>query len=534
MKHIVIFLFVLFIVTSVFAQKVNIDELPVVNQVIKESPLYMNANDLSIVTGQPYLVLMSSGSTHIPVWSFSGNTVGQSVAGILPGLPNDCSGVKVEIVLTTTDTETSPSFEDVYRVHLSQMTKDDPFTSRYVLGTPVRTALPSAPFHSRTIVLESYYAVKPNAPLSVRIQREPNDPADSFTHSTGLAMIKITPLGILTKPQVVQNVNGYNSWPMIQAIGNKLVCVYSRGTGHTISEDARKVYTRTSIDNGETWTQETVVADTPGYGEVATGKGLDSNDAMLLWIRRIGKEWNHDLYRSSDGVSFTRIATPKLDPIPVQITDVFTVPTVGLMALWFAGDYNADGKNHSWGTMTSSDNGITWKQNVIESELTKAQWPTEPSGVYLGNGRILAVARTELSDTTTARSQFQMVSSDFGKTWKRTKTNIGDVFASTPSLILDAETGLLCNYYYHRGRGVLRRRVVQPDIIFDNPLSWPDSEAVTKGSEVTFDAGNVNATAIKDTHYLAFYSGKMPDTAILVSVIPAPTESEHDKIKTMH
>ncbi len=125
-----------------------------------------------------------------------------------------------------------------------------------------------------------------------------------------------------------------------------------------------------------------------------------------------------------------------------------------------------------------------------------------------------------------------MVSSDYGKTWRRAQTNIGDVLASTPSIMLDPETGLLSNYYYHRGRGILRRRVVKPEIVFGNPLRWSDSEAVAVGSEVTFDAGNVNATAIKGTHYLAFYSGKMPDTAILVSVIPAPAECGHGSIKT--
>ena len=86
----------------------------------------------------------------------------------------------------------------------------------------------------------------------------------------------------------------------------------------------------------------------------------------------------------------------------------------------------------------------------------------------------------------------------------------------------NAKTGLLSNYYYQRGRGVLWRRVVDPDSVFDNPLSWPLSEAVAAGSRVTFDSGNVNATAIGDKHYLAFYSGKAPDTSILVSVLPAP------------
>jgi hypothetical protein len=159
----------------------------------EHSPVFLSANNLSIATGQPSLVLMSSGSTHIPVWSLSGGTVGQSVAGVVAGLPSDCTAVKVEITVTSTDAETSPEFQDVYRVHLSQMVENAPFTERYALGKPVRTALPAAPFHSRTIVLESCYEVVPDAPLTVRIQREPGDPGDTFTKPTGLAAVKVTP-----------------------------------------------------------------------------------------------------------------------------------------------------------------------------------------------------------------------------------------------------------------------------------------------------------------------------------------------------
>ena len=490
------------------------------------APICLSANNLSIATGQPSLVTMSSGATHIPVWSLSGKTVGQSVAGLVTGLPGGCVAVKVEIVVTTADAETGPGFEDVYRCHLSQLVEGAAFSSRSVQGNPVRTALPDAPFHARTIVLESCYPVVPSAPLSVRIQREPADPADTFTRPAGLVLVKVTPLGALAEPRVVQNVKGYNSWPMIQAVGDKLVCVYSRGSAHSIGEDARAVYARTSSDSGKTWTAETVVANTPGAGEVAVGKGLDAAGAMLLWVRRIGKEWNHDLYRTTDGVTFTRVATPKLAVAPIQISDIFAVPGVGLMALWFAGNYGDDGPCHSWGTLTSRDNGATWTQTAVESGLTKPQWPTEPSAVYLGNGRILAIARTELGDATTARAQFQMVSTDSGATWTRKQTNIGDVTASTPSLILDAETGLLSNYYYQRGRGILLRRVVAPDRVFGNPLGWPVSEAVATGSPVTFDAGNVNATPIRGTHYLAFYSGKAPDTAVLVSECPAPAKRD--------
>jgi hypothetical protein len=340
-----------------------------------------------------------------------------------------------------------------------------------------------------------------------------SDPANSLGKTTQA-------VAALTKPLVVQEARRYNSWPMIQAIGEKLVCVYSRGTAHTIADDARAVYARTSTDGGRTWTTETVVANTPGYGEVAVGKGLDSKGAMFLWVRRMGgSKCFHDLYRTTDGVTFALVATPKLAVTPVQITDVFAVPTVGLVALWFAGNYGDDGPCHAWGKLTSRDNGATWTQTPIESKLIRTQWPTEPSAVYLGQGKILAIGRTEQG----GRTQFQMVSSDYGATWTRAPTNIGDVLASTPSLILDAKTGLLSNYYYQRGKGVLWRRVVDPRSVFGNPLRWPASEAVATGSQSTYDAGNVNATAIRGTHYLAFYSGKGPDTAILVAVLPAPT-----------
>jgi hypothetical protein len=493
----------------------------------EDAPLFLNASQLSIATGKPSLVLMSGGSTYIPVWSLSGGTEGQSVCGVVTGLPRDCGGVKVEITVTSTDAETSPAFEDVYRVHLSQMIEGAPFTARHLQGDPVRTTLPAGPLHSRNIVLNAYYKVQPGAPLCVRIQREPGDPADTFTRPMGLAAVKITPVKAPAAPLLVQEAKGYNSWPMLQLLGDKLVCVYTRGSGHTIGEDARATYARTSSDGGKTWTPETTVASSPGYGDVPVGKGLDSTGALLVWVRRVGKEWHQDLYRTTDGVKFTLVTTPTLDPRPVQITDIFSVPTVGLMALWFAGDYGDEGPTHSWGMLTSADDGKSWTQTTIESGLTKAQWPTEPSAVHLGDGKILAIGRTEIGAPTTERAQFQMTSTDHGKTWKRAQTNITNVLISTPSLILDARTGLLSNYYYQRGQaGVLWRRLVKPESVFEHPLQWPAPEAVAAGSDSTIDAGNVNATAIGDTHYLSFYSGKKPDTAVLVSVLKAPEGGE--------
>lgn len=486
-------------------------------------PIVLTAHQLSIATGKPTLVTMSNGASYLPVWSLSGGTEGQSVAGLV-ALPTDCAAVKVEIVVTTDEAAAETGLEDVYRVHLSQMVENAPLTERY-LGNPVRTAVPTKAFVTRTIVLESYRIVVPGAPLSVRIQREPKDPANTFIRPTGLALVKITPLPATPKPFIVEDTKGYNSWPMMQAIGDKLVCVYSRGSGHTIHEDARLAYARTSSDRGRTWTPETVVANTPGFGEVPVGKGLDSKGAALFWIRRVGKEWQQDLYRTTDGVNFKLVTTPKLSPAPVQITDIFTIPKVGLMCLWFSGSY-AEGNDHAWGTLTSTDDGATWKQTTVESGLSRALWPTEPSAVYLGDGKILAIGRYEVwGGGTTARAQHQLTSLDSGATWKHAQTNIGEVMGSTPTLVLDAKTGLLSNYYYQRGKGgVLRRRVVDPHLIFEHPLQWPVSEAIAVGSEDPTEAGNINATFIGDTHYLALYSGHAPNTSVLVTEAAAPSK----------
>lgn len=334
-------------------------------------------------------------------------------------------------------------------------------------------------------------------------------------------------------PVTISDFTGYNAWPMIQAIGGKnggkLVCAYRRGKVHDSCDPESAVYARTSTDCGETWTPETLVFNTSGCGNAAEGKGLDENGAMLLWVQ-IVTSWDapftHLLFRSTDGIRFTHVATPEFAPNPVQITGIVKVPTVGLMALWFAGSYNEAQKGKSWGTLTSCDNGATWTQTTVEDNLTRSDWPTEPSAVYLGGGKILAIARTEVLDNNgvlkSAGTQFQLVSNDFGKTWKRSRTNIDNVFASTPSLIFDEATGLVSNYYYERGKGVLWRRIVKADDVFDMPLNWAKPEPVAHGSEALWDAGNVNATICNGGHCIAYYSGKASGTSILLAAVSPP------------
>lgn len=325
---------------------------------------------------------------------------------------------------------------------------------------------------------------------------------------------------------IVQNVRGYNSWPMIQAMGGKLVCTYSRDNafpadGHTINPGSRDSYAKVSVDGGRTWSEEVTVANDPKIGEVNEGIGLDSTGAVIAWVRCWGAadSRRHELYRTTDGVSFEKIASLRPRPFPMQIMDPVIVPGLGLVSPWFAGHYRKDGEN-SWGILVSTDDGRTWEQRTIESGLSVKEWVTEPSLVSLGGGRILIVGRCEQGLGT----QFQVTSSDGGKTWTKRRTNIGDVRESTPSLVYDPKTGLVANYYYHRGARKLKRRVVDADFIFTRPASWPEPEVLAEGHEPrAYDAGNVKATRLLGkSDCCAWYTGTQSNSTVVVTVVPAP------------
>ncbi len=449
-----------------------------------------------------------------PVLVFTGKDK-ESVTLNLPPISDKYRGIKIEALVCAVDKNPDPKLEDVYQAEVYQIDSNE--KTNKIICPPARSFVSQKPFEIKTVELESCYQVKLGLPISIKIERKHNDPFDSYKSPTALIGIKITPVKNLPTPYVVENCAGYNSWPMMQASKDKLVCIYSRGSAHTISQGSRDTYVRVSSDAGKTWSPEKPLANDQIVGEVPIGKGLDENGDILFWIRFMGKgKFTHNLFRTKDGVTFEKITSLKLSPMPMQITDVFHVPTVGMMALWFTGNYGKTATN-SWGTLVSKDNGKTWKQTVIESGLDRKNWSTEPSAVYLGDGKILGIARVEHGTNSTEKAQFQLQSNDYGKTWTRTRTNITDIHISTPSLIFDKETGLVYNYYYQRGRGMLKRRVVKTDEIWNNPLAWPNPEIVAFASAIGYDAGNVNTTVLNGKHYLAIYSGDRKNTSVLVS-----------------
>ena len=151
--------------------------------------------------------------------------------------------------------------------------------------------------------------------------------------------------------------------------------------------------------------------------------------------------------------------------------------------------------------------------------------PTEISAVSLGDGRVLAIGRSERG----SQRQFQLTSCDSGVTWKKCRTNIDDVKESTPSLIYDKATGLVSNYYFQRGHGILWRRTAHVDEIFDNPKAWPKPEEVARGGRKRpYDSGNAKAVADGDLHHVAYYSGNSTNTAIVVVSVRAQPLKPND------
>ena len=479
-------------------------------------PICLTARDFTLASGTATLQTWQKDAAAIQVWSLSGGQTGQSVIAMTPSLPAGCRGVKVELLVVNNEKTANDSFTDVYRVDVAELVPGEPV--RTTGGKPVMNRLAPQPWTPRWLEIESYVVVKGGAPLSLRVRREPADRGDTYDRPAGLVQVRVTPLAAPPAAFKVEDCPGYNSWPMMQAVGGRLVCTYSRGSGHSIGEGARDAYARTSADGGRTWTPEVCFAKDQGVGEVMIGKGTDLDGAALFWVRCIGKpKSHHDLYRTRDGVTFEKIAEPALKPFPMQITDVFHVDGK-LMALWFATRYREDDE-HFWGTLVSADDGRTWTQTTVERLEKKGELPTEPCVVNLGGGRLLGLARTENGGDSLA-SQFQLTSLDNGVTWKKSRTNIRDIQISSPSLIYDAKTGLVHNYYYERGRHVVKCRVAKADDVFDRPFDWPAPRAVLIGDEKRpHDAGNVNAVEMNGRHYLTYYSGTDRNTAVYVAEV---------------
>lgn len=299
--------------------------------------------------------------------------------------------------------------------------------------------------------------------------------------------------------------DGYNAFPFIGTVNNKLVCVYSIGKSHTDNTNA-DIFVKTS-QNGVIWSRAEKIISTENVRDTITGLGHDSLGVIYFWNRKgtpVNADCSFDLYKTSDGINFTKKSSPVFDIKPSHIGDALHIPTVGVIS--FYNTYRAN--RNSYGYVITKDGGETWSQVEIANPSTQSDTPTEISGTYIGDGKILALGRSEDS-----AAMFQIQSSDFGKTWETKITNITDVYLSTPTLIYD-DNGYITVYYYNRGDGKLKKRSSIASTVFNSPTSWGEPSNIVSGT-LGQDAGNANSVKFNNNIIVVYYSGTDTETSVI-------------------
>ena len=299
--------------------------------------------------------------------------------------------------------------------------------------------------------------------------------------------------------------DGYNAFPFIGVVKDKLVCVYSVGKNHTDNTSV-DIFAKTS-PNGVIWSKAKKIISTENVRDTITGLGHDSLGIIYFWNRKgtpVNADCSFDLYKTSDGIVFTKKSSPVFDIKPSHIGDALHIPTVGVIS--FYNTYRAT--RNSYGYVLTKDGGETWSQIEIASPTTQSDTPTEIYGVYIGDGKIIALGRSEDS-----AAMFQIQSNDYGKTWETKKTNITDVYLSTPTLIY-GDDGYITVYYYNRADGKLKKRRAIASTVFENPSSWGEPSNIASGA-VGQDAGNANSVKFNGNNIIAYYSGTDTETSVI-------------------
>ena len=299
--------------------------------------------------------------------------------------------------------------------------------------------------------------------------------------------------------------DGYNAFPFIGTVNNKLVCVYSIGKSHTDNTNV-DIFAKTS-PNGVIWSKAKKIISTENVRDTITGLGHNSLGDIYFWNRKgtpVNADCSFDLYKTSDGINFTKKSSPVFDIKPSHIGDALHIPTVGVIS--FYNTYRAN--RNSYGYVLTKDDGEIWSQIEIASPTTQSDTPTEISGTYIGGGKILALGRSEDS-----AAMFQIQSSDFGKTWETKITNITDVYLSTPTLIYD-DDGYITVYYYNRADGKLKKRKAIASTVFESATSWGEPSNIASGS-VSQDAGNANSVKFNNNIIVVYYSGTDTETSVI-------------------
>ena len=326
----------------------------------------------------------------------------------------------------------------------------------------------------------------------------------------------------------LQGKNGYFAWPSVESIGgNRLLAVSSGYRGHHLSFDG-KVVGWISENNGETWSEPFIVADT----------ALDDRDAgVIYWKGKIIVTW---FTRKTEGVSATEEAKylganyvvsedggntwsePKLMPV-FSPHGFIEGPDGELVYVGYSNYDSAQGGFTQIGMITSTD-GKNWSDvKVIADYNEKLKYGfDEPHAVFNDDGKLIVQLRT------TADGIYQCESDDYGESF--TDFHLICDAKDTPPHLLKLDDGTLLLTYGARTKpyGIRTR------YSYDGGVTWTNERIITSDGPDT-DMGYPDTVLLSNGKLLTVYyqrrTGADANTSIMQVVWEIPEKPVGKTIK---
>jgi hypothetical protein len=165
--------------------------------------------------------------------------------------------------------------------------------------------------------------------------------------------------------------------------------------------------------------------------------------------------------------------------------------------------YYTDSSLNRVSVLKSDDNGTTWVNAYDLPFGDAARHPSENEIVYLGNNKLLALARNDIISSSEGRL-IQSVSSDNGETWTPwAESNLGsNTYTNAPSMVYDSETNKIIVLYFDRLSVGFYYAINSPDDVFNNSVGWK-SHVLTGGGGAYLN--NPTITNMSSGKYMLFY-----------------------------
>lgn len=198
---------------------------------------------------------------------------------------------------------------------------------------------------------------------------------------------------------------------------------------------------RISEDNGKTWSQPQKVYDSNEYDDRNVHGGITKSGRIVCFFREFDAENNshigkYTIHSDDGGSSWSEKRKIKGSPATVY----------GTGQMFYNDDlqkYCMTGYTTGYLEIRFSDDGINWDEYVVIDDRRGEKKLSEIAGAYVGDNRIICIARN--NERSTDNQLMQYVSVDGGENWDfYGNTNIPkDHWGTAPQLFYDKQKSLM-------------------------------------------------------------------------------------------